>query len=229
MLACKESPPEKAKTVFLKHEIRHSNLDNSSTAPTLILIHGYGSNEKDLFSFSNVIDSSFNIITPRAPITLYEGQYTWYNLELEESTSKYKFENVQKAKHDILSFINEVKAKYNLDHDNLYIGGFSQGAILSLYLGLTEPEMFKGVVSLSGHLYSEVKDEIDFSQPNSFPNIFVSHGRKDVVLAFSKAEKDIQFLENNGLNIDEHWYNTSHSISRDNLNDMLDWLHESLK
>lgn len=227
--ACKQPRKSIAQPASLPHEIKFSDSENPLDAPILILLHGYGSHEKDLFSFSNYLNSSINIICPRARVQLQGGGYAWYDIEIGSGKTKYNFENVKKAKTDIITFIKEVKAQHHLKSNKIYLGGFSQGAIMSLYVGLTEPNLVEGLIVLSGHLYPEVKQEINLSASKSFPKIFLSHGRKDNVLSFELAEEAVQFLEQNNVTIDEHWYDSSHTISRENLNDMLFWLDQSLK
>lgn len=222
----KESTPIKLPpvSVALNHEIRLSNSTNRSDDPILILLHGYGSNEKDLFSFSNFLPKNINVISPQAPIILQGNNFAWYDINRNEGELKYRFNEVKKAKNGLLQFMEEVKAKYNLNSDKVFIGGFSQGAIMSLYLGLTEPDKVKGVIALSGHLYPEVKNEIDFNKLDNLPSIFISHGRNDNVLSFKEAEIGVNFLESQNVNVDAFYYDSRHNISRENLNDMQSWL-----
>lgn len=229
MIGCRESIQKTPIEVSLKHEVRLSKSDNPSNDPILVLLHGYGSNEKDLFTFVQYLPENLTLITPQAPIILYENQHAWYNINIDEGSSRYDFNEVKKAKTTILKFVQEVKSKYDLKSKKIFIGGFSQGAIMSLYLGLTEPEFIEGVIALSGHLYPEVKNEIDFKNMDELPSFFISHGRKDKVLAFSQAEAGVQYLESQNIEVDEFYYDTRHSISRDNLDDMRAWFNNQLK
>jgi len=228
-LACKKTKVEAPIDVSLEYEIRLSKSADISNASVLLLLHGYGSHEKDLFSFSSFLDEDMTLIAVRAPITLQEGKYAWYNINIGQGNTKYAFEDVQKSKQHILKFIKQVKSKYNLRNQKVYLGGFSQGAIMSLYVGLTAPELIEGVVALSGHLYPEVQSEIDFSQAHKFPSIFLSHGRNDNVLSFEKAQEGVRFLESHNIAVDEYWYESKHNISKENILDMRTWLQSKMK
>ena len=63
---------------MLNYIIRKAkSIENS---PTIILIHGYGSNAEDLFSFKPYLPENYNIIAIQAPITLSYNSYAWYPL-----------------------------------------------------------------------------------------------------------------------------------------------------
>ena len=66
--------------IVLEHLVR--NPQNSKLkSPTLILLHGYGSNEKDLFSLAQHIDPAWLVISARAPMTIEENKYQWYDID----------------------------------------------------------------------------------------------------------------------------------------------------
>ena len=52
----------------------------------------------------------------------------------------------------LMPYIEQSMAEYNLTPDDVYVCGFSQGAMVALYLGLMYPERFAGIVSFSGIL-----------------------------------------------------------------------------
>ena len=225
--SCKTNNPKPNTVVSLPYEIKTpKNLTNNS--PLLILLHGYGSNKKDLFSFANRLDPELVVVCPQAPIALQTNRHAWYNLNLSDPSNKYQFSDVKKAKQDILKFINEIQQKYGLHKSKVYVGGFSQGAIMSLYLGLSQPELVDGVIALSGHLYPEVKNEIKHNPDLSKLKIFLSHGKQDNVLGFAEAEDGFNYLNNRGIKVDKFWYNTKHNISAENFQDMKNWLAKRL-
>ena len=61
----------------------------SAKPPVIILMHGIGSNEKDLFSFANQLPDSFLVISLRAPIKLGNDSYGWYHLSFENCRCEY--------------------------------------------------------------------------------------------------------------------------------------------
>ena len=69
---------------MLEYKIRPAEGDVKHK-PTLFLIHGYGSNAEDLFSFAPHLPSTHTIISLQAPLSLGYGSYAWYPLGLDAS------------------------------------------------------------------------------------------------------------------------------------------------
>ncbi len=192
--------------------------------PVLILLHGVGSNERDLFSFADVLPEKFLIISARGPYALGANRYAWY--EVDFSTGKPVFNKDQEAKSrkTILTFIDQLKQLYNIDETQIYIGGFSQGAIMSYSVGLTHPEKVKGIIALSGRLLEEIKPIISKSEDLKQLEIFIAHGSQDRVLNVQYAHDAVGYLKNLGLATFFREYNEGHSISREELGDLVNWL-----
>ena len=226
--SCKTSTPDLSTTVSLAYEMKTPK-ELSKDSPILILLHGYGSNKKDLFGFANKLNENLVVACPQAPITLQNNRYAWYNLNLNASKNRYQYEDVQLAKKEIVKFIQEIKKKYGLSKSKVFVGGFSQGAIMSLYLGLSEPELIDGVIALSGHLYPEVRKAIKHNPNLSDLKIFMSHGKQDNVLSFEKAEEGYHYLNNHGIKVDQFWYDSKHQITSENFRDLRSWLDKQLE
>ena len=131
--------------------------------PLLLLLHGYGSNEEDLFSFANELPQDHYVISVRAPYDLQPYGHAWYAIHFDADENKFS-DNVQ-AKQSveiIASFIDEIVKQYPIDTKNVSLIGFSQGAILSYATALTYPEKVTKVVALSGYFNQEIMPkEID--------------------------------------------------------------------
>ena len=63
--------------------------NNTNKSPLVFLLHGFGSNEQDLFSFSPYLNPEATIISLRAPIILYPNSYAWYNIYYSGSVKSY--------------------------------------------------------------------------------------------------------------------------------------------
>ncbi len=209
----------------LVYKVRQPSIPSPKT-PVLILLHGLGSNESDLFGFAKHIDGRMMIISVRAPITLTENRYSWYNLSKDENSWQFNDKEVLKASETLMQFVEELTKAYNLKDSPIYLGGFSQGAIMSLGTALLHPDKIKGAVSLSGQLYPAFLDE--HRRNYTQLEILVTHGRNDAVLPFSRIEKDVEILKQKGLNPEVHYYDSAHNISNDNFKELLSWLKHSL-
>ena len=193
--------------------------------PLLILLHGYGSNEEDLFSFAPELPDDSYVISVRAPYDLQPYGHAWYAIHFDADENKFS-DNVQ-AKQSveiIASFIDEIVKQYPIDTENVTLIGFSQGAILSYATALTYPEKISKVVALSGYLNQEILPEVIDTKAISHLKFFVSHGSVDQVIPVDWARKAKPALENLGLEVEYQEYPIGHGVSPKNFFDFKNWL-----
>lgn len=200
---------------------RKSNLSNQKP-PLLIMLHGYGSNEKDLFSFTESIPKKYTIVSIRAPLDLGMG-FAWYNIGLDHFGNKvYDTKMAIEARESITNYINLCHKKFNTNPPLTTLIGFSQGAILCNAIALTSPVGIKNIISLSGGIDKEI---IKLSKENlNSVSFYFSHGIFDDVLPFKQAKESLDLLKTN--NIDFHFedFPTGHGVSPENFKSMLKWL-----
>ena len=193
--------------------------------PLLLLLHGYGSNEEDLFSFATELPNDSYVISVRAPYDLQPYGHAWYAIHFDADENKFS-DNVQ-AKQSvelIAAFIDEIVKQYPIDAKNVTLIGFSQGAILSYATALTYPEKVAKVVALSGYFNQEIMPEVIDMKAISHLKFFVSHGSVDQVIPVEWARKAKPALENLGLEVEYHEYPVGHGVAPQNFFDFKNWL-----
>lgn len=193
--------------------------------PLILLLHGYGSNEEDLFSFASELPDDYYVISARAPYDLQYGSYAWYAINFDADENKFSDnEQARKSRDLIARFVDELTINYPIDADNITLLGFSQGAILSYAIALSHPEKVKNVIALSGYANEDIMEENfkknDFSQLR----IFHSHGTVDQVIPIDWARKTKPFLEKLGIASVYKEYPIGHGISPQVFNDFKTWL-----
>ena len=193
--------------------------------PLLLLLHGYGSNEQDLFSFATELPDDCYIISARAPYDLQYGSYAWYAINFEADNTKFSdLKQARESRDLIVEFIDELIAKYPIDESNISLIGFSQGAILSYAVGLSYPNKIGQIVAMSGYLNTEIA--IDNFEKNDFSTlkIFASHGSVDQVIPVEWARKSPAILEKLGIDCVYKEYPIGHGVSPQNFFDFKKWL-----
>ena len=193
--------------------------------PLLLLLHGYGSNEEDLFSFASELPQDHYVISVRAPYDLQPYGHAWYAIHFDADENKFS-DNIQ-AKQSvelIAGFIEEIVKQYPIDAKNVTLIGFSQGAILSYATALTYPEKVAKVVALSGYFNKEIMPEVIDTKAISHLKFFVSHGSVDQVIPVEWARKAKPALENLGLEVEYHEYPVGHGVAPQNFFDFKNWL-----
>ena len=193
--------------------------------PLLLLLHGYGSNEQDLFSFANELPDHYFVVSARAPFDLQYGSYAWYAINFDADENKFSDINQAKSSRDLVAnFIDELLAKYPIKTEKVTLIGFSQGAILSYAIALSNPEKVQSIAAMSGYLNPEMLTDNYLKNNLSNLKCFVSHGSVDQVVPVDWGRKAKPFLENLGVSCEYKEYPIGHGISTQNFNDLLQWL-----
>ena len=199
----------------------------TKNAPLLILLHGYGSNEQDLFSFAEELPEDLLIVSAQAPYTMGNGAYAWYAINFDNVNGK--FSDLKQAKESIdkiAVFIDEIKEKYQTNTDKTFLLGFSQGAILSYSLSFFYPNKVQNVIALSGYINTEVLPENISKEIKT--NYYCSHGSVDQVLPVDWARKSKPFLDNLGLQNTYSEYPVGHGVAPQNFYSFKSWIEERL-
>ena len=195
--------------------------------PLLLLLHGYGSNEADLFSFANELPDEYYVISARAPYDLQFGSYAWYAINFDADQNKFSDHNQAILSRDlVVKFIEELKSNFPIDSADITLIGFSQGSILSYSIALSYPNIVQRVGALSGYLNLDIT--VDNYQNKDFSGlkIFSSHGTVDQVVPVEWARKTDPILKNLGINSTYKEYPIGHGVSPKNFFDLKDWLQE---
>lgn len=193
--------------------------------PLLLLLHGYGSNEEDLFSFASELPNEYYVISVRAPYDLMYGSYAWYAINFDADENKFSDINQARDSRDlVVTFINEITNTLPIDKNNVTLIGFSQGCILSYAIAVSHPNLVQRVVAMSGYFNSEIAEE--HFEKNDFSNlkIFSSHGSVDQVVPVDWARKAEPFLKNLGIDIVYKEYPVGHGVAPQNFFDFKKWL-----
>jgi phospholipase/carboxylesterase len=193
--------------------------------PLILMLHGYGSNEADLFSFAPELPDEYYIISARAPYDLQYGSYAWYAINFDADQNKFSDNDQARISRDKISdFIDEIIRKYPIDSNDVSLFGFSQGSILSYAVALSYPEKINKVVAMSGYLNLEIVADDYLKNNLSKLNIFASHGTVDQVIPVEWARKTAPVLEKLGINITYKEYPVGHGVAPQNFYDLKNWL-----
>ena len=173
-------------STVLHYLVREPEIKSEKT-PAVILLHGVGSNEQDLFSFADQLPAKYLVVSARAPITLDNNSYGWYRINFANGKTQFIFEEEEQSRNDIITFIEQIRKKYSIDANQIYLIGFSQGAIMSYSVALTRPDLVKGIAAVSGRLLEEIKPKIAAPEKMQHLKVLISHGKNDNVLPVNNA------------------------------------------
>jgi len=208
--------------VYLAHEPRQPT--PTGKPPLILLLHGVGANERDLFSLAPQLDSRLLTLSLRAPLTRGPNSYAWFTVAFLPTGFKIAPEQLDASRRRVIEFIGAAIKRYDADPQRVYLLGFSQGAILSLATALTEPELLAGVIALSGRIPPEVEPWIVAPERTAGLPVFLAHGRQDSVIPYEWAERARPILERQRVALDYHTYDMEHQIGAQTFADLSAWL-----
>lgn len=179
---------------------------DTETMPLVVMIHGRGADANDLADLAPMLDTSSGcrFVFPNAPKAFEPSPgmkfgWTWFDGWPPQ------LDSVSASRKILLGFLTELTAKYPTSA--LVISGFSQGAMMSLDVGLRTE--VAGVVAMSGGLYEE--DLPDLRSRAGLP-VLITHGSVDDVVPVIYARRARRALEDAGLDVEYHEYAMGHQV-----------------
>jgi phospholipase/carboxylesterase len=196
----------------------------SDLHPTLVFLHGRGTDENDLLDLIPSFDPRFLIVSVRAPYEFSYGGYTWFNLDEQGNV---KVDEILNSREALIKCLDDIQQKYPVDQKQLFLFGFSMGAMMSLTVSLSYPDRFKGVVAHSGLL---LQDEKLIYRWNDLGGIsfLIEHGTHDSVVPVELGRQAHQRLVDAKAHVQYKEYSIQHTISEESLNDSAVWLHQQI-
>ncbi|SHH56973.1 alpha/beta hydrolase [Winogradskyella jejuensis] len=194
-------------------------------APLLIMCHGYGSDENDLFSFAQELPEELFIISLRAPYQMQPYGNAWYAINFDAEKGKWSDNEQAKLSRDlILEFIDYACETYAVNKDNVTLLGFSQGTILSYSVALTYPEKVKNIIALSGYINQDIFPESLDKSKLAHLDFYCSHGSVDQVIPVDWARQSKPFLDHLGIKSTYSEFPVGHGVAPQNFYEFKDWL-----
>ena len=179
----------------------------------VILCHGYGGDGKDISILANywrayLPDTIF--ICPDAPekCAASPSGFQWF--DLMDQTPEQVLAKSLIAENKLNKIIDEVKNKNNLNANQIIVGGFSQGCMISLQTGLKRKDQINSIIGYSGRII-----DVEHLSKNiiSRPKIILMHGDKDQVVSIDSLLESKDFFRNHNYEIETKIFkNCEHRI-----------------
>lgn len=214
-------------SLSLDFVLRPSTLKENT--PLLIMLHGYGSDENDLFSFASELPEELLIVSARAPYKMQPFGNAWYAINFDADKGKWNDNEQAKQSVELISkFIDEVSNVYDVNKKNITLLGFSQGSILSYAVALTYPKKVKNIVALSGYVNKDILPNNLTDKDYSHLDFYCSHGSVDQVIPPDWARQTQPLL--NALNIKNTYseFPVGHGVAPQNFYEFKEWLQKRI-
>jgi phospholipase/carboxylesterase len=192
----------------------------------LVLFHGRGVDEHDLFPLLDVLDPQRRLLglTPRGPLSLPPGGAHWYAVREIGYPDPATF---LPTYADVSEWVDSVAAETGLGPERTVLGGFSQGAVMTYALGLGRGRPRPAaLVALSGFMPTVPGLELDLD--NGLPPVAIGHGTFDQVISVEWGRRAKQTLEGAGADVFYREYPLPHAVDPQFLAELAPWLAPAL-
>ena len=199
---------------------RKAQRSDGNRPPLLVLLHGRGADEHDLFALTPAIDTRFAIVSVRAPLPTDEGGYTWSE---SRAPGRYAGESLRASLTWCQGWLDSL-AGGRPEPQETYLLGFSAGMAMAAALLLDRPARYAGAILLSGTLPFDTDVSITKNRLAGV-RIFYGHGSFDRVIPADLVSRSAKYLrESSGARLEMHDYPIAHEISDVETNDINAWL-----
>ncbi|MEA2321907.1 MAG: phospholipase/carboxylesterase [Solirubrobacteraceae bacterium] len=192
----------------------------------LVLLHGRGADENDLFPFLDLLDPERRLVgvTPGAPLSLPPGGRHWYVVPRVGFPEPRTFHDSLQRLDALLGAIPDA---FGVPEGRTVIGGFSQGTVMAYAVGLGRGRPSPaGIVALSGFLPTVQGWQPDLGRPG-LP-VFIAHGRQDPVISVQFAQQARDQLTAAGLDVTYRESDAGHQVDPRTVAELPGWLDAAM-
>ena len=192
----------------------------------VILLHGFGAPGDDLVALWRMlrVPDAVRFVFPVAPLKLDDGPYdgrAWWMLDMDRiarQTAEGRGRDIDAvpdglaaARERVLAMLDDLDRHEGLPPDRVFLGGFSQGAMLACETVLRSARQFAGLIILSGSIIARPEWEERWPGRKGLP-VFQSHGTDDPLLPHETATQLKDTLIRHGLPVTWHEFQGGHEI-----------------
>ncbi len=195
---------------------------STSHRKALVLLHGVGSNERDLLEIAPHLADDRLIISLRAPIAIGPSSYAWFHVQFTEQGPVHNWEEASSSLSALEESLQDLSVKSGIPLHDIAVFGFSQGAIMTIGLALRSELEFERYFAVSGRTLPELAEAASRSPLTGYKKrkIFVAHGTLDSKLPIDLARNTEKTLRAAGFQLTYKEYEADHTIPDQVLSDV---------
>ena len=183
-----------------------------------VVLHGLGDSVAGWRWFPGALNLPWmNYLLVNAPDEYYGG-YSWFDYPDDIAPG------IHRSRKLLFDLLDKLRAE-NFPADQITLGGFSQGSLMSIETGLHYPHRLAGIVGISGWVF-EIEELLrDLTPVARSQRLLITHGHFDPLLPFAEVRDQVARLKSAGLDVDWREYPKEHTVyGEEEIADIRDFL-----
>jgi len=214
-----------------------SLIPTAGHSATMLMLHGLGDTASGWADAAAHFSGSLPQVkfvlptAPTQPVSLNGGAAmpSWYDIKGLDERAQETCDGIEESRATMERLI-EQEVSAGIAHHRIVLGGFSQGAALSMYTGLQLDQTLGGVVAMSGYMPKPDAWKAGLTDAGRATPVLQCHGDQDPMVRLEWAEAAYQAMQDEGVKDVQFklYEGMAHSATMDELQDVLDWLCDAL-
>ena len=201
---------------------RLPKVTSATNQPFLILLHGRAAKAETIFSIEGLLDPSFHIVAIQAPYNSSKGDFEWFlPYDYDHPLESFSEEHFRESEEILTMQIQEMTIERNVQPEQLFIGGFSQGAAMCHILSLRGNITPRGVLAMSGFFPRPL---LNWTLPKKLSSYLITHGNNDDILPVYESVFAFEFYKQHNIAVEFYEYSGRHKMTIPLLNKLNDWV-----
>jgi phospholipase/carboxylesterase len=189
---------------MLTHELIHAK--QKASRRLLIMLHGLGDSIEGYRWMPQVMNLPWlNFLLVNAPDEYYGG-FSWYNFNGDI------LPGVERSRRLLVEILDDQLAR-GLASDQIVLGGFSQGCLMAIEVGLRYPHRLAGILGISGYVSSTEALLGQLSPVGKEQRLLMTHGTFDPLIPIQMVRQQVKALQAGGVNVAWHEFVKEHTIA----------------
>jgi phospholipase/carboxylesterase len=210
-----------------------------SPTHAVLWLHGLGADGHDFVPIMDELGLpstlSIRFVFPHAPmrpVSINRGMVmrAWHDYDMIDPNVgvQENLESLRSSQRAIEALIDR-EMERGIKPENIVLAGFSQGGALALHTGLRYPAALAGILALSCYLPAPKTLAAEAHRDNLTTPVFMAHGQSDNVVPLMLAAASKRQLLESGYLVDWHEYPMAHTVCREEIDDISNWLNHVMK
>ncbi len=190
-------------------------------APTLLLLHGTGGNERDLLPIAEMIAPEASILGVKGNVS--ENGMPRFFRRLAEGV--FDEEDLIFRTNELNQFLDDMSVKYNFDRNKILAIGYSNGANIAASLMYHHEDALQGAILLHAMV---PRRGVQIPDLKGTP-VFIGAGVNDPLIPQAETKELADVLRVANANVTEHWGQAGHQLTREEIEEAKAWYEKNYK